>query len=58
MGGTVLGQSGDWPDGLKSASSRLFLTGTARKTKAMRALRRMAFAGTVPLLAKIPSPLT
>ena len=28
----------------------------ARKTKAMRALHRMAFAGTVPLLAKIPSP--
>jgi hypothetical protein len=28
------------------------------KTKAMRALHRMAFAGTVPLLAKIPSPVT
>jgi hypothetical protein len=28
------------------------------KQKAMRALHRMAIAGTVPLLAKIPSPLT
>ena len=29
-----------------------------RKTKARRALHRMALAGTVPLLAKIPSPVT
>jgi hypothetical protein len=31
---------------------------TAHKTKAKRALHRMAFAGTVPLLARIPSPVT
>ena len=29
-----------------------------RKTKARRALHRMALAGTVPLLARIPSPVT
>jgi len=29
-----------------------------RKTKAKRALHRMAFVGTVPLLARIPSPVT
>jgi hypothetical protein len=28
------------------------------KTKAKRALHRMAIAGTVPLLARIPSPVT
>src|SRR5207237_9670272 len=28
------------------------------KTKARRALHRMALAGTVPLLARIPSPVT
>jgi hypothetical protein len=40
--------------GFKPRRSCWFLA--ARKTKAMRALHRMAFAGTVPLLAKIPSP--
>ena len=37
---------------------RWFLAETAHKTKAKRALHRMAFAGTVPLLARIPSPVT
>ena len=32
------------------------LVPASHKTKAMRALHRMAFVGTVPLLAKIPSP--
>jgi hypothetical protein len=35
-----------------SSSGRL-----AHETKAIQALHRMAFAGTVPLLAKIPSPM-
>jgi hypothetical protein len=39
---------------MKPASS---LGRLAHKTQAMRALHRMAFAGTVPLLAKISSPL-
>jgi hypothetical protein len=38
----------------EAASSSLRLP---HKTKAKRALHRMALAGTVPLLAKIPSPL-
>jgi hypothetical protein len=64
----VRDQLRNWPFRFKSTWSRWFLAKAAQqdscatrpppnKTKAMRALHRMAFAGTVPLLAKIPSPL-
>jgi hypothetical protein len=58
------GRSGSSPPEAVGSSPRLpHKTAALRdslpnKTKAMRALHRMAFAGTVPLLAKIPSPLT
>jgi len=57
-GGAVLGQLWRLACRIQVGTKPLVPRGGAGKTKAMRALHRMAFAGTVPLLAKIPSPLT
>ena len=46
----------DWP--FDSSPHEAVGSSRPRKTKAMRALHRMAFAGTVPLLARIPFPVT